>query len=60
MENNFYVYEWYNLETNEVFYVGKGSKTKGLRNFQMSIDVICALLSNESPYHRSPGSAGES
>lgn len=25
MENNFYVYEWYNLETNEVFYVGKGS-----------------------------------
>lgn len=22
--NNFYVYEWYNLDTNEVFYVGKG------------------------------------
>lgn len=23
--NNFYVYEWYNINTNEVFYVGKGS-----------------------------------
>lgn len=24
MENKFYVYEWYNTDTNEVFYVGKG------------------------------------
>lgn len=24
MENKFYVYEWYNIDTNEVFYVGKG------------------------------------
>lgn len=24
MENKFYVYEWYNINTNEVFYVGKG------------------------------------
>ena len=24
MENIFYVYEWFNIETNEVFYVGKG------------------------------------
>jgi hypothetical protein len=23
-ENKFYVYEWYNIDTNEVFYVGKG------------------------------------
>lgn len=25
MENNFYVYEWYNIDTQEIFYVGKGS-----------------------------------
>lgn len=24
MENKYYVYEWYNVDTNEVFYVGKG------------------------------------
>lgn len=24
LENDFYVYEWYNTDTNEVFYVGKG------------------------------------
>ena len=24
MENKFYVYEWYNIDTKEVFYVGKG------------------------------------
>lgn len=24
MDNNFYIYEWYNIDTNEVFYVGKG------------------------------------
>ena len=24
MENKFYVYEWYNTDTKEVFYVGKG------------------------------------
>lgn len=24
MNNKFYVYEWFNIETNEVFYVGKG------------------------------------
>ena len=24
MENKFYVYEWYNVDTDEVFYVGKG------------------------------------
>lgn len=24
MDNDFYVYEWYNTDTNEVFYVGKG------------------------------------
>lgn len=25
---NFYVYEWYNIDTQEVFYVGKGSKKR--------------------------------
>lgn len=25
MRNKYYVYEWYNVETNEVFYVGKGN-----------------------------------
>ena len=28
MENNYYVYEWIRLDTNEPFYVGKG---KGIR-----------------------------
>ena len=28
MDNDFYVYEWYNLDTNEVFYVGKGKKER--------------------------------
>ena len=23
-KNDFYVYEWFNIDTNEVFYVGKG------------------------------------
>ena len=34
MGNKFYVYEWYNLENNEVFYVGKGSgnRYKSLRS----------------------------
>ena len=27
---NFYVYEWYNIDTEEVFYVGKGSKKRYL------------------------------
>ena len=26
--NDFYVYEWYNIDTNEVFYVGKGCKNR--------------------------------
>lgn len=30
MENNFYVYEWFNVETGEVFYVGKGCKKRYL------------------------------
>jgi len=25
MDNRFYVYEWYNIDTNEIFYVGKGN-----------------------------------
>lgn len=36
MRNNFYVYEWYNIDTDEVFYVGKGTgyrwKNLGGRN----------------------------
>lgn len=28
MEKQFYVYEWYNTNTNEIFYVGKGSKQR--------------------------------
>lgn len=28
MENKFYVYEWYNLDNNEVFYVGKGCNNR--------------------------------
>ena len=28
MRNNFYVYEWFNMNTNEVFYVGKGTKNR--------------------------------
>lgn len=26
--NEYYVYEWYNVDTNEVFYVGKGKKDR--------------------------------
>ena len=26
--NDFYIYEWYNIDTNEVFYVGKGRKNR--------------------------------
>ena len=26
--NKFYVYEWYNVETNEIFYVGKGCNNR--------------------------------
>lgn len=26
MKKDFYIYEWYNTDTNEVFYVGKGTK----------------------------------
>lgn len=29
-KNDFYVYEWYNTDTNEVFYVGKGCKKRYL------------------------------
>ena len=36
MNKKFYVYEWYNIDTNEVFYVGKGCgnryKTTSRRN----------------------------
>ena len=36
MQNNFYVYEWFNIDTQEVFYVGKGTgnryKNKQKRN----------------------------
>lgn len=28
MENRFYVYEWYNIDTGEIFYVGKGTKRR--------------------------------
>jgi len=28
MNDKFYVYEWYNVDTEEVFYVGKGSKKR--------------------------------
>ena len=28
MKNDFYVYEWFNIDTNEVFYVGKGRKNR--------------------------------
>lgn len=28
MNNDFYVYEWFNVDTNEVFYVGKGRKNR--------------------------------
>lgn len=28
MTKSFYVYEWYNIDTNEVFYVGKGCKKR--------------------------------
>gem|GEM_PF-5856703 len=28
MENDFYVYEWYNIDNGEVFYVGKGRKNR--------------------------------
>lgn len=28
IENIFYVYEWYIVDTNEVFYVGKGKKDR--------------------------------
>ncbi|WP_125154464.1 hypothetical protein [Clostridium rectalis] len=31
MDNNFYVYEWYNMDSKEVFYVGKG-KNKRYKN----------------------------
>lgn len=28
MKNYFYIYEWYNIDTNEVFYVGKGCRNR--------------------------------
>ena len=28
MDNNFYVYEWFNVETKEIFYVGKGNSNR--------------------------------
>jgi len=28
LKNDFYVYEWYNVDTNEVFYVGKGKNSR--------------------------------
>lgn len=28
MRKDFYIYEWYNTDTNEVFYVGKGTKNR--------------------------------
>ena len=28
MENNYYVYEWIRLDTNEPFYVGKGKNKR--------------------------------
>jgi len=27
-DNNFYVYEWFNVETDEIFYVGKGNRNR--------------------------------
>ncbi len=28
MSKQFYVYEWYNIETKEIFYVGKGTRNR--------------------------------
>ena len=28
IDNNYYVYEWYNINTGEVFYVGKGKNNR--------------------------------
>lgn len=28
MEKRFYVYKWFNIETNEVFYIGKGCNNR--------------------------------
>ena len=45
MKQDFYVYAWYNVDTNEVFYVGKGSgdryKTTSGRN-QKFLEYIAA------------------
>lgn len=38
MENRFYVYEWYIVETGEVFYVGKGTGNRALSS--KSRDVL--------------------
>lgn len=37
--NDYYVYEWYNVDTGEVFYVGKGKKTDGRVKNQETKDL---------------------
>ena len=46
-KNSFYVYEWYNIITNEVFYVGKGSGKRYLNTTNRNQLFKKYILENE-------------
>lgn len=65
MENNFYVYEWYNIDTQEVFYVGKGSgkryqSTQGrntlfqeyIKNNKTDVRIVYDNLTEEEAFQK--------
>ena len=45
--NDFYVYEWYNINTNEVFYVGKGRKNRYKNKTQRNKLFLQYIQNNE-------------
>lgn len=64
MENNYYVYEWIRLDTNEPFYVGKGKNkrcyklTRGdnhhfnniVKNIPVAVNILEDNLDEESAF----------
>lgn len=63
--NDYYVYEWYNIETGEVFYVGKGRKGRArvianrnryfkryYKKYKCDVRIIFNSLSNEESYSK--------
>ena len=47
MDNKFYVYEWFNVETEEVFYVGKGCKKRYLEKNHRNKDFLDYINNNQ-------------